>query len=222
MKKTVILLATLFLILSACRTKIIFTTSPKDTKIFVDGKSMGTGETPIIKVKRHNCINVKAEKTGFISQEFKYCYSGNTIGQAKTKYIELQHDDAFDASIKNDYANKDFEQSINPRFNEEQAWKLISQIITSYFDNLEMADKFTGYLKTSWQSKTFLKKTIRTRVIVKQSSIEPLKYKLKIISEYSDQPNQSVKNDDQFKEWDRILRGYNDLISEFQSRLGNK
>ncbi len=222
MKKTILSLAIAISILSGCSTKVIFTTSEKDAKIYVDGRFMGTGETPVVKVKKHTCVNVKTEKTGFLTNDTKYCYTGYSWGRIKTKTIDLTHDDAFDASIKNDYANKDFEQEIDSRLSESDAWKIISQIVTSYFDNLEMADKATGYMKTSWQSKSFSQKTIRTRVIVKQSSISPLKYKLKIISEYCDQPNQSVKDDDKFKEWDRILKAYDELINEFQARLGQK
>jgi len=65
-----------------------------------------------------------------------------------------------------------------------------------------MADKETGYMKTSWQSKSFTQKTSRTRIIIKQSSSFPLKYKIKIGSEFADKPEQSVKDDDKFKEWD--------------------
>jgi hypothetical protein len=180
---------------------------------------MGSGETQGIKLSRGNCLPVKVEKTGFITSEIQYCYEK----AAKiTRHIQLQRDDAYDASISNDYANKDFEVEVNKDFKEEDAWKVISQIVTSYFDNLEMADKATGYLKTSWQTKSFSLVTIRTRIIVKQSSSTPLKYKLKLISEYANSSGVSVKDDDRFKEWDRILRTYEQIISEFQSRLGNK
>ncbi len=203
---------------NSCKTSVIFTTSEPDAQIVVDGRPMGVGPTEIVKIKKNSCVRVKVMKPGFLTKEMSYCYSGLTFSP-KTKYIQLINDDAYDASIKNDYANKDFEQEVGKDLTEENAWKIISQIVTNYFDNLEMADRATGYMKTSWQSKSFSQKTIRTRVIIKQSSSTPLKYKIKIISEYSDNPNQSVKNDDKFKEWDRILRAYNGMITEFQSRL---
>jgi len=215
------LLVVAFALLTSCNTMVVFTTSEQDAKIFVDGRTMGSGKTEIIKIRKNSCVNVKVEKTGFLQEELSYCYSGLNF-TPKTKYIELKHDDAYDASMKNDYANKDFEQEVSKKFTEDEAWKIVSQIVTGHFDNLEMADKATGYMKTSWQSKSFSQKTVRSRIIVKQSSTTPLKYKIKIISEYSDNPSQSVKDNDKFKEWDRILRAYNGLITEFQTRLGGE
>lgn len=210
------------LLLSGCRTAVIFTSSENDAQIYIDGRQMGMGETPVVKIKKEKCVNVKVEKTGFLSESMQYCYSGTNLLQPKTQFIELPHDDAYDASVITDYSNKDFEVEVNISYKEDEAWKIVSQIITGYFDNLEMADKSTGYMKTSWQLKSFDRQTIRTRIIVKQSSSSPLKYKIKIISEIADKPNQSVKDDDKFKEWDRILRAYDGLITEFQSRLSGK
>ncbi len=207
--------------LSSCRTAVVFSASEPDADIFVNGISRGVGKSQIIKVKKDQCVNVKVEATGFLTHEFTYCYAGHNFTQ-KESFIKLLKDDAYEASVVNDYANKDFEVTINPKWTEADAWKLISQIITDYFDVLEMADKTTGYMKTSWQMKSFSRKAVRTRTIVKQSGTKPLKYKIKVISEYSDDPKQSVKNDDAFKEWDRILKAYNDLIVEFHSRLGAK
>ena len=223
MTKKIIISAVVGLgLLSSCRTTVVFTTSEKDAQIYVDGKSMGSGQTPVVRVRKNTCVRVKAEKTGFLTEELTYCYNGNNFGKPKTKYIVLPNDDAYDASVITDYANKDFEVTVSKEWTEAEAWKIISQIVTNYFDNLEMADKATGYMKTSWQSKSFIRKTNRSRIIVKQSSSTPLKYKIKIISEYSDNPDQSVKNDDAYKEWDRILRAYDNLITEFQTRLGQK
>ena len=133
-----------------------------------------------------------------MTENLVYCYEGSNYGKPKTKYIELPNDDAYDASIVTDYANKDFEVEVSAGFTEEEAWKIISHIVTGYFDNLEMADRATGYMKTSWQSKSFARETVRTRIIVKQSGFEPLKYKLKIVSENSGSSSESVKNDDKF------------------------
>jgi hypothetical protein len=82
-----------------------------------------------------------------------------------------------------------------------------------------MTDKETGYLRTSWSLKTFKRNTVRTRIIVKESSSDPLVFKVKLISETSGMPLTSVKSDELYKEWDRVLRSYSDVISEFQARL---
>ncbi|MCX6247319.1 MAG: hypothetical protein NTW10_06275, partial [Bacteroidetes bacterium] len=102
---------------------------------------------------------------------------------------------------------------------EVEAWKLISQIITSYFDVIEVTDRETGYLRTSWVIQTFKQNTIRTRMIVKLGNSDPLAYKVKLISEQSGQPMSSVKSDELFKEWDRVLRKYKEVVNEIQTRL---
>lgn len=224
MKKqmNLILIALLVIALSSCYTTYKITTSESDAEIFIDSEPKGRGTVDSYDVKEGRCVTVKVEKAGFLTSESRHCYDGVTFGSPKIITVNLVPDESYTSSMQSDFANKDFEQQVSSKLSAEESWKIVSQVVTSYFDNLEMADQLTGYMKTSWQVKSFSNKTIRTRVIVKQSSIEPLKYKLKIVSEYSDNPSESVKNDDKFKEWDRILRTYNELINEFQARLGGK
>ena len=130
----------------------------------------------------------------------------------------MLRDDSYDASVQTDIANVDIELPVN-NMDKDKAWKLINQIILSYIDVIEMTDKETGYLRTAWSLKTFKQNTVRTRIIVKESSTDPLVFKAKLISESSGQPLTSVKSDELYKEWDRVLRSYSDVISEFQARI---
>ena len=136
----------------------------------------------------------------------------------KTYYIEMKRDDAYDASIQTDIANVDIELKSNA-MDKDKAWKLINQIVLSYIDVIEMTDKETGYLRTAWSLKTFKQNTVRTRIIVKESSADPLTFKVKLVSEASGIPMTSVKSDELYKEWDRVLRSYSNVISEFQARI---
>jgi hypothetical protein len=129
----------------------------------------------------------------------------------------MKKDDAYDATEATDMANIDIEIKTNKP--ETEAWKLISQIITSYFDIIEVTDRETGYLRTSWVVQTFKQNTIRTRMIVKLGNSDPLTYKVKLISEQSGMSQTSVKSDELFKEWDRILRKYKEIVNEIQTRL---
>ena len=56
---------------------------------------------------------------------------------------------------------------------------------------------------------------------MKLGNSNPLSYKVKLVSEISEVPNASVKNDEQFKEWDRVLRKYKPVFSELESRIAN-
>jgi hypothetical protein len=110
--------------------------------------------------------------------------------------------------------------NVNPKFVSDQAWKIISQIVMEKFDVIEITDPVTGYVRTAWNVKIFGNgKTIRTRCIVNLGSIEPLRYVVKLVSEQSTVSGTSVKEDENFKEWDRLLNTYKDVISEIQARI---
>lgn len=130
----------------------------------------------------------------------------------------MKNDDAFDASVLTDIANVDIEVKVS-EMDKDKAWKLINQIVLNYIDVIEMTDKETGYLRTAWSLQTFQQNTIRTRMIVKESSSNPLVFKVKLVSEESGNTMTSVKDDHLFKEWDRVLRSYTNAFSEFQARV---
>ena len=94
----------------------------------------------------------------------------------------------------------------------------MSSIITNTFDVIEVTDKSTGYLRTAWAVKKFGPVTIRTRLVIKMGNENPLSYKVKIISERSETAT-SAREDEKFETWDRLLRTYDNVIPEMQSRL---
>lgn len=190
--------------------------SEPDAKIFVDGKLMGSGQFEVV-ILSNSCVIIRIEKVGYLTERVKFCNQDTYVPPPKTYYVEMKKDDAYDSSDASDMANIDIE--IKPNKPEAEAWKLISRIITSYFDVIEVTDRETGYLCTAWVVKTFNQNTIRTRMIVKQGSSDPLSYKVKLVSEQSGQAKTSAKSDELFKEWDRVLRKYKEVINEIQGRL---
>jgi hypothetical protein len=205
--------------------KVRFSCSEPDSKIFVEGKLVGTGQVDIV-VPSYSCLTVRVEKTGFLIGKIEFCNKPGFAPPPKIYQYTMEKDDAYDASTATDIGNVDIE--VKTKKNPTEAWSLLSQIITGYFDAIETTDKETGYLRTAWVVKSFKQSLIRTRLVVKSgnsskesTSLGVTAYKIKLISEVSTVPNASVKNDEQFKEWDRILRKYKDVISEIQSRLGS-
>jgi hypothetical protein len=164
-------------------------------------------------------VNVKVEKLGYLIGLIEFCNKPGITAPPKTYFYQMEKDDAYDATEATDVANVDIE--IKTTKKEDDAWKLLSQIITTYFDVIEVTDKSTGYLRTAWVVQTFKQKTIRTRIIVKLASTDPLAYKIKLVSEVAGAGQVSVKSDELFKEWDRILRKYKEIIREAQTRLGS-
>jgi len=196
--------------------KIELSVSEQDADIIVDGKLLGKGSLTIT-VPKNSCVNVKVVKVGFLRYEVEFCNRKDLSKPPKKYFVDMQRDDAYNASVRTDIANVDIE--IKTTNGKDSAWKLINQIVLSYSDVIEITDKETGYIRTAWQLKTFTQNTIRTRIIVKQSSDSPLAFKIKLVSEESQRPLTSVKSDELYREWDRVLRKYKDFISEAQSRL---
>lgn len=195
---------------------IMLSTSENDAEIYIDGKLMGKGNTEVV-VLSNSCVTVKVVKIGFLTETISFCHKKNHAQPPKSYYFQMERDDAYDASVQTDIANIDIELKTDKE--EIEAWKLISMIITSYFDVIEVTDRETGYLRTSWEVKSFKQNTIRTRMIVKLGTTDPLSYKIKLVSEESFSPNTSVKSDELYHEWDRVLRKFQNVIDELQSRL---
>ncbi len=200
----------------AGKKKVLLSTSEPDAKIFIDGKQMGTGQVEVI-ILSNSCVTVRAEKVGFLTETITFCNKKESAKPPKSYYVEMQRDDAYDASVQTDIANIDIE--IKTSLEEIDAWKLLSQIITSYFDVIEVTDRETGYLRTSWVVQSFMQNTIRSRVIVKLGNSDPLVYKVKLVSEESRMPGTSVKSDELYREWDRVLRKYENIVEELRTRL---
>lgn len=211
------LFSTVFSINAFAGKKIIMlSTSESDADIYIDGKLMGKGNTEVVVLSK-SCVTIKVEKVGFLTETISFCNKKNHAQPPKSYYIQMERDDAYDASVQTDIANIDIELKTDKT--EIEAWKLISMIITSYFDVIEVTDRETGYLRTSWEVKSFKQNTIRTRMIVKLGTTDPLSYKIKLVSEESFSPNTSVKSDELYHEWDRVLRKFQNVVDELQSRL---
>jgi len=196
--------------------KIVST--PNDAEIKVDGKIVGVGDYDL-KVAKNNCVEVIVFKDSYLTVKKNYCNSKDYQEPPIRDHIELIEDEAYKTSISTDLANVNFTIAVNPDILEQDAWKLLSSIVTTEFDVLEVIDKDTGYMRTAWQVQSFNgKSTIRTRIIVKLGDSNPLKYVMKISSERADGVV-SVKDDQEFEEWSRILKKYKNIIEEAQSRL---
>ncbi|HCN82875.1 MAG TPA: hypothetical protein DIT07_04540 [Sphingobacteriaceae bacterium] len=196
--------------------QVAISTTPQDALIKVDDRIMGSGEYKV-RIKYGECVEVIVEKAGYVISKKSYCNNAGKSSPPVSENLVLSVDEAFTSSIQSDQSNLNF--TMETSRSEADAWKILSQITMNYFDNIELADKETGYIRTSWNVKTFLGNTIRTRIIVKQADVSPLKYTIKLVSEQSRAAKTSVKDDELFLPWDRILNTYKDVISEFQSRL---
>ena len=197
-------------------------TNPSDAVIEIGGKRVGTGNYDL-KVSKNACVEVRISKDGFVRYVKNYCNQTNMQEPPTTDFIEMNIDEAYSSSVSSDLANVRITVPVNTIHSSEEAWRILSSIITRYFDILETVDYNTGYLTTSWQVQNFQSSIIRTRVIVSSGgNSDQIAYAIKLISQeaYLDGQNQvTVKDDEKFEDWARILKKYEGLIEEVQARL---
>lgn len=192
--------------------KIKVTCSLPDATITVNGKSAGNGGAEV-KLLSNSCMKISATKDGYYSKSVEFCNNGFTK-LPKAHYIEMEPDAAFEASVKTDVANVDI--NIRPKKSLTDSWKSVNSLVLQYIDAIEVSDKENFYLRTAWVASTFNSGIIRTRIIIKSASNE--QFIVKILSEYAEL-GASIKEDEKFKEWDRVLRKYSKIIEELQNRL---
>jgi hypothetical protein len=195
-------------------------TTPTNSTIRIDGKEVGQGDY-LLEVSKGACVEVLISSIGYETYKKTYCNQDNVTMEEVTEHFVLKEDEAFLLSTQVDQANIDVTIDVNNGRGKENAWQVLSMIVTTHFDVLEITDKDTGYIRTSWVLKTFRQNTVRTRLIVKQSSISPLQFKIKLQSQFSGSAQTSVKDDQYYKDWDRVLNTYKDILNEAQTRLKN-
>ncbi|CDF78992.1 conserved hypothetical protein [Formosa agariphila KMM 3901] len=196
--------------------KIKLSCTETDADIYINGKLLGKGAIDI-KVPDKGCTLVEVKKTGYLTEKIEFC-NKKEMPKPPSKYqFILLKDEAYGVTIHSDLANSDV--AIKATKGKDDSWKLINQIVLSHFDVIEMSDKETGYVRTAWVIETFDKSAIRTRFIVKESSSNPLIYKVKLVTEHTDQHDAGVVDDRHFKEWNRILKKYESLVNEIQARV---
>lgn len=201
---------------------------PSDTQISVDGNYIGDGVVEV-QLDRSDFIAIKLEKEGYITQENRFYISD----RRKAISYTMRPDKFFEASLPSGLVNKFFSVNVSKEFytvddkgkiDPDKAWRLIHQILLNYFDEMQTTDISSGFVQTPWAYERFTesKQAIRTRVTVKQAGVseDNLVFQIKISSEQA--PLIGMNNENSYREVVRILKKFEPLINEFQSRMSNK
>jgi len=200
--------------------KVTITTTPQTAKIYVNGVSMGAGQL-VVTVPSKECVTVEIREEGFIPEIRTYCKKRGVSPPPKSDYFQLQPDESYTSSLQSDIANNEILLNVKPNRSKDDAWKIIVSTVLGKFDVLENNDEKSGYLRTSWVGTTFKTNTVRMRVIVKQSSEDPLSYKIKFTSEYSGKAGTAFNADEQYHPFNRILKKYDGFLEELTTKLKN-
>jgi len=214
--------------------KITFNVTPEDARIYLDGKEVAKGSYSV-KVPEDRCAEILIVRPSYVTEKYELCNKAEYQQPEPTYAIKLTEDEAYQQSEESSIANKNFTVEVNAATNPVEAWKRLTSIVQSRFDEIEAIDGTTSYLRTNWVGTVFnknslFKSIVRTRVIITSGGTTPLKYNVKIQSEISKadcatakssdgKPQVTTSMDQCFEPVDRLLRKYTDLIREVQVRL---
>jgi len=200
--------------------KVTVTTSPQNARIYVNGILKGTGKIQVI-IPRNECITVEVRLEGFVQEIKTYCNKRHEP-ITKNEYIQLQVDESIASSTPSDFLNNEILINVKGTKTREDAWQQIVSTVVSRFEELELNDARAGYLRTSWMGSSFKNNTVRIRIIIRQTSEDPLAYKIKFASEDSGKQGTQVNNvDGLYKPFNRMLKKYDGFIEELMTRLKN-
>lgn len=200
--------------------KVIVTTSPQNARIYVNGIMRGTGKVQVI-IPRKECVTVEVRLEGFVQEIRTYCNKKHE-SNPQHDYIQLQTDESIASSTPSDFVNNEILIHVKETRTREEAWKQIVSTVLSRFEELDLNDERAGYLRTSWIGNSFKNNSVRIRLIIRQTSEDPLAYKIKFAAEESGKPGTHVNNADAlYKPFNRMLKKYDGFIEELMTRLKN-
>lgn len=201
---------------------------PSDATIKVNGSYYGEGAAKVT-IKKKDFVSLECSAPGYETLVTRvYGNDGR-----KTIEIKLKEDLLLKQTSESSVANNFFTVKVNKNLysdnkktgerNSEAAWKMAHSVLLKYFDEILTSDVASGYIQTPWLYKNYIDagKTLRHRVTVKESNIGgDLTFQIKLTSEIA--PTQARSKEEAFMETNRIIKEFETLVSEFQTRLGER
>lgn len=187
---------------------------PDNAKIIIGGMEVATGNYDLT-MGKSDYIIVKLSAPGYIDKTVRvYKKDKNT-----TLTYKLDEDDSWLASdVNSDLANKTMRVNVKEGLSPDEVWKRITYYTTDAFPNMEITDKSSGWIRSAWNIQSFNYVTVRTRIEIKEiPGQDNITYRVMIQSEIA---WKDCGLDDQcFKQWDRILKKYNQAVADLLNSL---
>lgn len=199
--------------------KITIKTIPEAAEIYIDGQHVGTGIYTVKFDKNNEFYVVTVRKPGYVGRRYRLLKSN----PQKTVVYTLPVDEAMEASVGETegvgLANQWMDIRCSKGMTEDQIWKRLMSVCTSYFSNIEVRDKAAGWIKTNWNTTAFTNQVVRTRLEIRISFTddEITTFRAKIISEIKDN---DCSGNNCFEQYDRVLKKFQPMIDELQTVLG--
>lgn len=225
MKKVLLFIICLIIPMVASARDVKISVTPSTARIYIDGNYVGDGVVTVPVKRKEGFIVVKMEEQGYVTLETKI-YAKDK--RKAVSYI-LRRDALYDLTVEAGNTNKYFTIDVAKELysidsqgkkNTEKAWKLIHQILLNYFDEIQTTDLNSGFIQTPWHYKRLaeIDKVIRTRVSIREISVgDALTFQIKVSSEIA--PLLGANYEESYQETIRLVKEFEPLISEFQSRL---
>lgn len=228
MKHLFLALISVLLAVSAWGKDIKVVVIPTEATIKVNGSYYGEGSA-VLKIKKDDFVSLECSCPGYETLNTRLYGNDNR----KTIEVKLKEDMLLKQTSESSVANNFFSVKVNKNLysddpetgkrNSENAWKMAHSVLLKYFDEILTSDAASGFIQTPWLYKNYVEagKTLRTRVTVKESNIGgDLTFQIKMTSEMA--PIQGRSREESFLETNRIMKEFETLVSEFQTRLGEK
>lgn len=226
-----IIFLTSFIIISVFNTNarkdklVKITVEPNEAAIYINNTLIGYGYAEFQRPKKNNqLVIIRCECNEYKSINTKF-YGGDKRNSIS---FTLQQDGFYRASASSGLVNKYFTIDIDSTYykingnyvDTSPAWKLLHQILLSYFDEIATTDIYGGYMQTPWKYKSFSlsERQLRNRVTIRDiSTPKRVAFQIKISSEVA---GTMAARHGEFTEIDRIPKELEPLIEELQTRIG--
>lgn len=228
MRYILLFLSALFVSGVVCAKDVQIVVSPQEAVIKVNGSYYGEGSA-LVKIKKKDFIIIEVSAPGYETLTTRIY--GND--DRKTVEIKLKEDVLMSQTAESALTNKFFTVRVAKALytydertgqrNSEKAWKLAHNILLNYIEEIQTSDLASGFIQTPYIYKTYVEagKTLRSRVTIKETNIDgDLAFQIKLSSEIA--AIQGRYRDESYRETNRLISELESLISEFQTRLGEK
>lgn len=193
-------------------------TIPEDAIITIDGNNVAQG-TYSFKMDREHYIIADVSRPGYFSSTIRV----EGTDEPGIKIVKLIEDDAWIASAPaSDIANKNIRFRATSDKSDDEIWYTLIRYASDYFGDFTVNDKGAGWAKSTWVTRSFSKISVRSRMELKRNPGDKKEFTLYISSEYTtkkDANNKYCKDDECFKQWDRVLKTYVELPSSLSSAV---
>ena len=194
---------------------------PENAKIFYNGHEVGNGTYDVVFDNDEDFAVLKFESPGYITRTVKLFKNNPNNTVAYTLNVDEAMLGSVGADEGVDVANKFFTITCKKDMDQDIVWKRLMNIAVRYFENIEVRDQNAGWIKTAWETTPFLYQVVRTRLEIQLqfTDADQLSYRVRLSSEIADKD--CGLYDQCFVKYERILKKYEQVISELQTSLGS-